>query len=258
MTDSDIEALERVTVDAVAPDAVVQWPGWLLPMDGGTIGRAHSAVPLSHPQTPQAQTQQAADVASIMAMYLGQGRAPAFRLPDTSTHLHRALEPMGFQRVEPSWVMTGSVTALGQTPLPAQGLPPDLQVDALQHPTPGWQAVFLGPGFDPVDGAHRVRNLSRAPGTVFVSAGLGGETVACGTASFGHGWLGIHGMRTAQVHRGQGLATAVLRAMASQAAQRGVHRVFLQVGAANTAAMALYQRAGLTFAWPYAYWKRVD
>jgi hypothetical protein len=43
MTDSDIEALERATVDAVAPDAVVQWPGWLLPMDGGTIGRAEAA-----------------------------------------------------------------------------------------------------------------------------------------------------------------------------------------------------------------------
>lgn len=256
MTDSDIEALERATVEAVAPDAVMHWPGWLLPMDRGTIGRAHSAVPLSHPQTPHAQAQQAADVATIVAVYQGQGRAPVFRLPDTCTHLHRALEPMGFQRLDPSWVMTGSVAALGQTPLPAQGLPPDVWVDALQHATPGWQAVFLGPGFDPVDGAHRVRNLSRAPGTVFVSAQLGGDTVACGTASFGHGWLGVHGLRTAHVHRGQGLATAVLRAMASQAAQRGVQRVFLQVGAVNTQAMALYFRAGLSIAWPYAYWRQ--
>lgn len=253
MNTSDIETLERATVDAVAPDAVLTLPGWLLPIDGGTIGRAHSAVPLHHPHTPDAQAQQAAQLADIVAVYRQQGRAPAFRLPDTATHLHHALTRMGFGRIEPSWVMVGSVAALAQTPSPA--LPEGLQVLAQHHATPGWQAVFLGPGFDPVDGAHRVRNLSRAPGTVFVSAVVGGETVACGTASFGHGWLGVHGMRTAQSHRGQGLAAAILRSMATEAAQRGTHRVFLQVGAANAPALSLYAKAGLSQAWPYAYWK---
>jgi GNAT superfamily N-acetyltransferase len=255
MTDNDIEALERATVDAVAPDALLHRPGWLLPMDGGTIGRAHSAVPLSHPMTPNAQAQQAADVAIIVATYQGQGRVPVFRLPDTATHLHRALEPLGFQRVEPSLVMVGRMTELGQIPLPPQGLPQGLRVEVLPHATPGWQGVFLGPGFDPVDGANRVRNLARASGTLFVSAWVGGETVACGTASLGHGWLGVHGMRTAQIHRGQGLAAAILRVMATEAAQRGTHRVFLQVGAANAPALALYAKAGLHNAWPYAYWK---
>lgn len=253
MKTSDIETLERATVDAVAPDAVLTMPGWLLPIDGGTIGRAHSAVPLHHPHTPEAQAQQAAQLADIVAVYRQQGRAPAFRLPDTATHLHHALTRMGLGRIEPSWVMVGSVAALAQTPSPA--LPEGLQVVAQHHATPGWQAVFLGPGFDPVDGAHRVRNLSRAPGTVFVSAVVGGETVACGTASFGHGWLGVHGMRTAQSHRGQGLAAAILRSMATEAAQRGTHRVFLQVGVANAPAVSLYAKAGLSQAWPYAYWK---
>ena len=98
--------------------------------------------------------------------------------------------------------MVGSIAALARTPLAHGGLPHGAEIVALDHPTPGWQAVFLGPGFDPVDGANRVRNLSRATGTVYVSALVDGETVACGTASFGHGWLGIHGMRTAQSHRG--------------------------------------------------------
>lgn len=255
MNTSDIETLERATVDAVAPDAVLALPGWLLPIDGGTIGRAHSAVPLQHPRAPEAQAHQAAQLADIVAIYREQGRVPAFRLPDTATHLHHALTRMGFGRVEPSWVMVGSVAALAQTPSPA--LPEGLQVMAQHHATPGWQAVFLGPGFDPVDGANRVRNLSRAPGTVFVSAVVGSETVACGTASFGHGWLGVHGMRTSQSHRGQGLAAAVLRAMATEAALRGTHRVFLQVGAANATAQRLYGRAGLANVWPYAYWKPV-
>ena len=142
-----------------------------------------------------------------------------------------------------------------RTPLPPGGLPIGADIVALDHPTPGWQAVFLGPGFDPVDGANRVRNLSRANGTVFVSAWVDGQTVACGTASFGQGWLGIHGMRTAKSHRGQGLATAILKSMSGLATQRGIDRVFLQVGAANTNAIDLYRRAGFSTGWGYAYWK---
>ncbi|MFN3494064.1 MAG: GNAT family N-acetyltransferase, partial [Hydrogenophaga sp.] len=64
-----------------------------------------------------------------------------------------------------------------------------------------------------------------------------------------------HGMRTAAARRGQGLAGRVLRAMAAEAARRGLPRVFLQVDASNQPALALYRRAGLTVAWPYAYWR---
>ena len=82
----------------------------------------------------------------------------------------------------------------------------------------------------------------------------GGHTVASGAASFGHGWLGVHGMRTAAARRGQGLAGRVLSAMAAEAARRGLTGVFLQVDASNQPALALYRRAGLTVAWRYAYW----
>ena len=48
LSDADIEAIERATLDAVSPERVESLPGWLLPMDSGTVGRARSAVPLSH------------------------------------------------------------------------------------------------------------------------------------------------------------------------------------------------------------------
>lgn len=47
-TASDIEALERATVQAVAPQQLWELPGWLVPVDPGTVGRARSAVPLHH------------------------------------------------------------------------------------------------------------------------------------------------------------------------------------------------------------------
>jgi len=45
---ADIEAIERATLAAVAPERIEALSGWLLPLDPGTVGRAHSAVPLHH------------------------------------------------------------------------------------------------------------------------------------------------------------------------------------------------------------------
>jgi ribosomal protein S18 acetylase RimI-like enzyme len=115
--------------------------------------------------------------------------------------------------------------------------------------------MFLGEGLDPVDGASRSRALARAVGTRFASLREQGVTRACGAAGFGHGWLGVHGMRTDAARRGRGLASAVMRAMAAEAQQRGIGRVFLQVDAGNAPALSLYQRLGFETAWGYAYWR---
>ena len=49
---SDIESIERATLAAVAPERVEALPGWLLPMDHGTVGRAHAAVALEMATRP--------------------------------------------------------------------------------------------------------------------------------------------------------------------------------------------------------------
>ena len=116
--------------------------------------------------------------------------------------------------------------------------------------------MFLGEGFDPVDGASRVRTLSRAAGTLFASLKQDGRTVAAGAAAFGHGWASVHGMRTAQACRGQGLAARVLASLAAAALSRGYPRMFLQVEANNPPAQALYRRAGFEPAWTYTYWRQ--
>jgi hypothetical protein len=45
---SDITNIERATLAAVSPQTVEELPGWLLPFDTSSVGRALSAVPLSH------------------------------------------------------------------------------------------------------------------------------------------------------------------------------------------------------------------
>jgi GNAT superfamily N-acetyltransferase len=84
----------------------------------------------------------------------------------------------------------------------------------------------------------------------------GDRTVAVGVMSFGFGWAGVHGMRTAPQRRGEGLAGRVLAGLAEAATARGIDRVFLQVEEGNAPARALYARAGLAPVWRYHYWRQ--
>lgn len=244
---ADIEAIERATLQAVAPEVLEALPGWLLPMDGGTVGRAHSAVPLRHDRPA------AGVLDAVLERYAARGFSPVFRLPDLPAFddFQRALTARGFVRDKPTFTQTAPVHALLDPE-------PDLEATLADAPDAAWMAMFLGQGLDPVDGASRARSLARATATRFASLREGGETLACGAASFGHGWLGLHGMRTAVAQRGRGLAARLVRAMALEASQRGIGQAFLQVDASNAPALALYRRLGFSTAWPYAYWRRAD
>ena len=245
---ADIEAIERATLQAVAPEQIDTLPGWLLPMDHGTINRARSAVPLHHGEHDPALLD------AILARYAAAEMAPAFRLPGAPGFEGWlcVLRAQGFMHHQPTFTQTCAIADLVQTTAPLAG------IELARTPDAAWMAMFLGEGFDPVDGASRARSLSRATGTLFASLRENGETVACGAASYSHGWLGVHGMRTAAAQRGRGLAGALMRAMAQEAARKGIGRAFLQVDVSNAAALALYRRLGFATAWAYAYWRRAQ
>ncbi|MBT9554041.1 MAG: GNAT family N-acetyltransferase [Hydrogenophaga sp.] len=242
---ADIASIERATLAAVAPERVEAIEGWLLPMDHGTVGRAHSAVPLHHGAHDPAW------IDLIARRYRDAGVRPVFRLPDQPSFeaWWPALTARGFKSEQPTLTQTGALQGL-------LGLASDTDGVSLdERPDAAWMAMFLGEGLDPVDGASRSRALSRAEGTLFASLREGGQTLACGAASFTEGWLSMHGLRTAAGQRGRGLAGRLIRGMALEAQRRGIARAFLQVDAANAPALALYRRAGMTTAWPYTYWR---
>jgi N-acetylglutamate synthase len=240
---ADVEAIERATLDVVVPDELLGLPGWLVPVFDGSVGRARSAVPLHH------APHDVRDIDTISELYLARGFAAAFRLPEVEAFraMHGELQRRGFERQQPTLVLTGKVAdVLAWHP----GPPGDLS----NVPDAQWMGMFLGPGLDPVDGAARSRALARGASTQFASLRENGVTLACGAAALSHGWLSVHGMRTLLARRGEGLASRVMLAMALHARQHGVDRIFLQVDAANAPALALYRRCGLQPAWRYAYW----
>ena len=128
--------------------------------------------------------------------------------------------------------------------------------ETADKPDAAWAALFLAEGFDPVDGASRVKALSRAQGSVYASVRENGTTVAAGAGAFSHGWASVHGMRTDQAFRGRGLAARVLAGIADVALRRDIDRVFLQVEDVNAPALALYRRAGFETVWSYDYWRK--
>ena len=255
LTGADVEAIERATLAAVAPRDVEEIPGWLLPFDAGTVGRAHSAVPLWHDARILAS-----DIASIVARYRAHGLAPSLRIAAVPAlaYLDTALIQQGLKATQPTLTCVACVADLldaTRSITPAEVSP---------SPSPAWSQVYLGEGFDPVDGASRVKALSRASGSLYAHSidtnVVGSDSdpprmVATGVGSYGHGWLGIHGMRTLATHRKQGHASRILRALALQAQARGLQSAYLQVEEGNPSALRLYESLGFAVAWRYIYWR---
>lgn len=238
---ADIESLERATVAAVAPPEVLEIGGWLVPLDDGTIGRAKSAVPMRHDLDDSA-------LDAVETAYRERGLKAAFRLAEAPglRAVTSEVARRGYRSEQPTLVMTALADRVAQLAAPF--------ADLLDHPDEAWGQVFLGEGFDPVDGAHRVKRLTDSPDALYGAVREGGRTVAVGVVSFGYGWAGIHGMRTSLDRRGAGLASRLLALFGAAAEARQVGRIFLQVEEGNPA-QNLYRRAGFDEAWRYRYWR---
>lgn len=242
MDPAGIETLERATVEGVAPALIEEIGGWLVPLDDGAIGRAKSAVPLRHDLDAGA-------LSDVEAAYWTAGLTPMFRIADVPglQGVADALAARGYAPVNPTIVKVGDVERLAALR--------DRPADLLDQPDEAWGRVFLGEGFDPEDGASRVAALTRSPDAMYGAAREDGVTVAVGAVTFGHGWAGIHGMRTDARRRGRGLASQVLAALGRATQARGIDRVFLQVQEGNDA-RSLYRKAGFQAVWRYHYWSR--
>ena len=245
--ETDIEGIERATIAAVSPEVTEELDGWLLPFDGGTVRRASSAVPMHHGPVDIATLDRIED------RYDSRQFVPTLRLADAACFedLRAELARRHYAEQSPTSVQTASLRRMAEVVAPGTAL-----ADVDTTPDAAWAALFLGEGFDPVDGAHRVRVLARAKGSLYASVREGGRTLAAGAMAFGHGWASVHGMRTDLAHRGRGLAGRVLGGLAQAATARGFERVFLQVEAQNDPALSLYRRAGFEPQWQYSYWQR--
>lgn len=245
---SDWIATERATLDAVPPEERLESGGWLVAIDRGIVQRAHSAAPLVH------DASLLNGLTGVVALYQRAGLNPCFRVPDVIAlqPVRDQLKARGFGASEATWVQWATCENLMTPELTYAAQRPELALS--REPDEDWCGVFLGEGFDPVDGASRTAILRRARSARYARVVIDGKTVAVGMGSYSEGWASIHGMRTLPAWRGRGYAQAIMGRLIAEALNQRLGRVFLQVEVANGHAHALYSRMGFQNLWTYRYW----
>jgi GNAT superfamily N-acetyltransferase len=91
------------------------------------------------------------------------------------------------------------------------------------------------------------------PQPVFAWVMVDGRPAGIGLGILERGWLGIFSMLTRPDLRRQGLAAAILRALAAWGQANGATQAYLQVMENNEQALSLYATAGFTSQYQYYY-----
>lgn len=243
---ADIEVLELERIAALGwPGLRTEWlHGWLLRAGAGWTGRANAALPL---RDAGADLDPMLD--RVTRWYDAQGLPPLVQVPvPTLDGLRAQLHERGWVDRWGAVVMTADVPAVLATVTRRPELPP---VRFADDPGDAWLAAYHYRGGHLPDVAIEVLRAGAEPR--FLSVVDGGSTVAICRTSVAEGWIGITAVEVDDAHRRRGLATHMLVAALERARAAGVARAYLQTEHTNTAALALYARAGFALHHDYRY-----
>ena len=238
---ADELALEAVAARGWRAAETAQLGGWLLRGDGGFTGRANSVLPLRAPGVPIGEA-----LATARGWYASRGLPLRIHVPTEARRLLDAdLGERGWPAGDLVHVMAARLDAVS-----AGESAPEVEVTIAERPDDAWLARFRD-GAVPTERARAL--LSRHERVGFATIRDGALTLAIGRACVDDTWLGISAVEVDPAFRRQGLAHTVLRALWSWGRNRGATRSYLQVGADNPGAVALYERVGYWVHHDYRY-----
>jgi N-acetylglutamate synthase len=161
-----------------------------------------------------------------------------------------AFETAGWRPIEGAGalVLTGPI---GELRGAGNGLPAGLTARMDDRPDADWLAQYRYRG-QPVP-EHGVQLLLSAPEQVFASIRDGDQVVGVARGSLADRWAGLTAMEVHPDYRRQGLARALIAAIAQWAWQRGSRSAYVQAAETNLPAQRLYQATGFTPHHNYAY-----
>ena len=251
-----VEDLQRVMADHWLPRDHERLGDWLLRAASGFTNRANSVLVTGSPGMPPA-----AALEHVTGWYAARGLPPRAALPapvppeggpaPRDDHAS-ALAAAGWGPIHGAGalVLTAATAPLA-TGTAATDVPAGLALDLADTPDEQWRTLYRYRGQRLPPSALEL--LLSAPERTFVSIRAGSRTVAVGRGSLAHAWLGVTAVEVAPDARRQGLARAVLAALARWAAARGARSTYLQVADGNEAARQLYLSAGFTVHHRYDY-----
>jgi ribosomal protein S18 acetylase RimI-like enzyme len=218
--------------------------GWVARFADGYTKRANSVTPLY-----AAHAGDAANIALCEQLYAARGLLPIFRL--TSLGVHSALDDQlaqrGYQVLDPSRVLALALdtpAALPGATIALEQLPPDQ-----------WLAEHAAlAGLKPASvSAHRAILSRLILNHNLVRLREGDQTLACGLAVCEPPLVGLFDIIVSPQQRRRGLGSMLVRALLDWGRERGAKHAYLQVVAANTPALALYQGLGFRELYSYQY-----
>jgi ribosomal protein S18 acetylase RimI-like enzyme len=214
---------------------------WLLRSHAGITGRANSAMAIGDPgmELPKA-------LETVAQWYVDRGLPPLLQLP-LADPANQTMADLGWQRQHVTIVQVAPVAPL------LRSLPTRDDLSASVTPTPSPQWLSLMHDLDSDDPDTHVAILTGPAVVGFATLLRGDEPVGIGRVSVEGDWAGITSVDVAPAARRQGIASAVMRTLVGWAGEHGAQATYLQVRAANDAALRLYAALGYVTHHPYVY-----
>lgn len=234
--------IEEASLNALQTQRQLFFDGWLVRLSPGSAKRARSVNPHFGSSLPID-----AKIDRCEAIYAAHGLPALYRITPfcKPPELDEALERRGYVAFDQTFVQVARVAS--------SAVPPIDGVELASAPVADFvDAVGALRGSTAAQCAAHFERLSNTPLAMHaVVARFDGRVVGCGQVALDDGLAAIYDMVTATDFRGRGLATAIVAALSSRAAQAGASHAFLQVNDDNAPALAVYEKFG--FATVYAY-----
>jgi len=214
---------------------------WVLRAHGGITGRANSTLAVGDAGRPLP-----AALDAVREWYAGRGLPPLLQLPLVD-QANGAMAELGWDRLHVTVVQVAPVAALLAT-VPARD---DLGVEVSPTPSGDWRSLMHD--LDEQDPESHLAILTGPERVGFATLRHGDEPVGIGRVSVEGAWAGVTSVDVAPTARRQGVGSAVMRALLAWALDQGATSSYLQVRAANDAALRLYAALGYATHHPYNY-----
>ncbi|WP_406862964.1 GNAT family N-acetyltransferase [Streptomyces sp. HUAS MG47] len=229
------EELARVTARGWPPVESEPLGEWTLRASGGFTKRANSALPLGDPGTDLDTA-----LERVRDWYAAR-ELPAYVQTATGAEgtqelLCAELDKRGWTREVSAQVQIGGLAPVADLDADVSAVRLDRDLDE------SWLQRYQRFG---VPGPHVLDVLRGGPSVWFASVpGTGPIPAAIGRCVVDGRWAGFMAVEVAPEHRRQGLATAVMTALARRALDEGASAAWLQVESENDGAQAMYTGMG--------------